>query len=113
MIESNAVTKINRWGSYDREFSAHCPAFTPVKIRTFFYPAWKLYVDGATAPLRQGDDGLMQFDLGKGDHRVSLQYESTDDVKIGLATSFLALILFGFWSFKTFWLAAAASENKT
>ena len=63
-------------------------------LRTYTYPAWQLYVDELAHPIEQTNDGRIQFQLPTGRHEVTLAYEMTLALKLGLIASGLSAIAF-------------------
>lgn len=63
-----------------REYEIH--AETPLKLVdfTFYFPGWKLYVDGKEEMMEYQDPlqrGVITYTVPPGDHRVLLKYEDT------------------------------------
>ena len=71
-----------------QEYRVRSAAPTAVEASTFFYPGWRIAVDGVPAtvtvvPVR----GTMRFELPAGDHRVVLDLAPTRTRRAGLLVS--------------------------
>ncbi|MBU2632609.1 hypothetical protein KKG52_02725 [Patescibacteria group bacterium] len=65
---------------------------TLVHANIAFFPAWKLYVDGALKEYQKTNSGL-EFKLKEGKHLVEFKFEQTLIEKIGNILSFSGLII--------------------
>ena len=64
-----------------------------IKIRTYYYPAWHLYVNQKPHPSTVAPDGTIQIELEPGSHIVELRYLWTGAFKLGVAISICSLSL--------------------
>ncbi|MGD9129800.1 MAG: 6-pyruvoyl-tetrahydropterin synthase-related protein [Candidatus Woesebacteria bacterium] len=74
-------------------------ANSPVRMidYTFYFPGWKLYVDGQETEIEFQDmnyRGVITYRISQGDHEVKLIYESTKVRLIARILSILALFVF-------------------
>jgi hypothetical protein len=73
---------------------------TAVQFYTYYFPGWRVYVDGERLPdaaLRpEGPQGLLTVDVPPGEHRVLLRWGDTPVRSLGKALTLacLALALF-------------------
>ncbi len=68
------------------------PGFLILRLRR--YPAWQVRVNGnALQNLPQRADGLLAVPITQGPNRLTVEWTTTPDVRIGQAISFLALLL--------------------
>jgi hypothetical protein len=72
----------------------------------FYFPGWKLYVNGDELIPHISRQGLMQFSLPKGQFRVDLRFENTPIRVLGNSLSLIGLLALG-WMF----LRAAKTGN--
>ncbi len=79
------------WKSYERQLLCQNVQPVTLRLRTFYYPAWRFYVDGRRQPIEQAPDGSIQVLIGQGMHRVDLRYEETEDFYFGLAITMVSL----------------------
>jgi len=90
--EANIVT--SRVGPFNYRFGVSVESPSLVRINTFYFPGWELYVDGERRPLfHPNPQGLMQFSLEPGGHVVELRWGSTEARTWGTWLSALALLL--------------------
>lgn len=61
----------------------------------FYFPGWKLYVNGSEIQPRISSQGLMQFHLPKGQSTIELKFENTPVRTIGNGLSIAGLFMFG------------------
>jgi hypothetical protein len=98
VIEGEAEIKIEQWKSYQRIFTITPKEPSIIKVRTYFYPAWHLYINQKAHPIGIVDDGTMNFNLQPGTYTVELRYQWTRYFTIGVALSLVSLvILVLFW----------------
>jgi hypothetical protein len=63
-------------------------------ISEIFYPGWKAYVDGQSAPIMPANGILMAVPVPNGSHKIELTYDP-EWWKIGAAISLLSLLVWG------------------
>ncbi|OAB61424.1 hypothetical protein AY599_24465 [Leptolyngbya valderiana BDU 20041] len=96
VVEGDAEVEIERWGSYVRQLQVNAGSSATVRVRTYYYPAWKLTIDGQRRDIERPPDGTMEFVVEPGSSEVRLEYGSTLPFNLGLAASFASLLLFVF-----------------
>ncbi len=81
-------------------------ALSPIRIldNTFYYPGWRVRIDGTTVPIQFQDPnhrGLITFSVPVGSHSVSVRFGETPLRKVANAVSILTMVLVGFfWFFR-------------
>ena len=66
----------------------------PLRVNTFYFPGWTLYVDGAERPVDYSNpQGVMEFTLEPGEHRVQVRFADTPVRRWSTRLSLLALFL--------------------
>jgi hypothetical protein len=80
-----------------------------LRLHTFYFPGWKVYVDGEEAPVfPSGDLALLTADVPAGEHEVLVRFEDTPPRLLGNMVSLLTLLgLTAFALFRWRWKAAA------
>ena len=68
---------------------------TLLTANLFYFPGWKLYVNGSEMQPQISNQGLMQFYLPKGQSKVELKFENTPVRAIGNGLSIIGLLLLG------------------
>lgn len=68
---------------------------TLLTVNLFYFPGWKLYVNNSEIQPQISNQGLMQFDVPKGQFLVDLKFENTPVRVIGNSLSILGLLLLG------------------
>jgi hypothetical protein len=78
-----------------------------LRFHTFYFPGWKVYLDGREAPVYpSGDLALLSVDVPQGEHEVLVRFEDTPPRLVGnLVTLVAALGLMGFAVFRWRWKA--------
>ena len=56
VVSGKAEIQIQQWGSYERKFNVTAEEVSDLRVRTYYYPAWHLYVDKKYYPLEISDD---------------------------------------------------------
>ena len=101
IIHGQADIEIKQWQSYHRIFEANITQQATIKIRTYYYPAWQLYVDNNPYSIKQDEDGMIAFDLEEGQYTIELKYQKTKSFIAGIAISLCSvIILIGYSYFK-------------
>lgn len=68
---------------------------TLLTANLFYFPGWKVYVNGEEVKPNISEQGLMQFYLPKGQFLVDLKFENTPVRVVGNSLSILGLLLLG------------------
>ena len=88
VIDGEAEIKMEHWDSYHRQFQVKVEKPAKIRMRTYYYPAWHLYVDNKPFPISIPANGTMEFELKDyGSHTVKLDYGWTDAFKLGIILS--------------------------
>lgn len=63
------------WIAFKTKTNSH----TIIRLSQYYFPNWKIYIDGAEAHVEYKNNslGLMTFILGKGDHTISARFYNT------------------------------------
>jgi uncharacterized membrane protein len=93
VIKGKAEIALNQWQSYQRNFEVKAQEPTTIKIRTYYYPAWHLYVNNQSHPIEISEDGTIEMTLQEGNYHVQLRYQWTQAFKVGIILSILSLIV--------------------
>lgn len=87
--------KLKEWLSHKRIFEVFSPVPHQVKLRTFYFPGWNLYVDGNQVEIKiDYRIGSMVIDVPAGRHEVEARFEPTSIRKISVYVSFLAFLVY-------------------
>ncbi|TAF03688.1 MAG: hypothetical protein EAZ77_16975 [Nostocales cyanobacterium] len=97
IVRGKASIQVNQWHSYKRLFNVTAEETSTIKIRTYYFPAWHLYVNNKAHPIDIADDGTIQVNLDPGSSQVQLRYQWTRIFSLGVGMSlisFVALVFF-------------------
>ena len=100
VLSGKAEIKINQWIGYNRIFSVKAEESSTVRVRTYYYPAWHLYVNNKPHPVSMSGDGTMELKLEPGLYTVELRYQWTQAFILGGVLSALSIV-----TLSLFWLA--------
>jgi len=76
------------------EFQVEIAEEARLRVNTFYFPGWTLYVDGAERPIDYNNpQGVMEFSLEPGEHLVQVLFADTTARLWGTRLSLLALFL--------------------
>ncbi|MGL4498907.1 MAG: hypothetical protein ACRCU2_07570 [Planktothrix sp.] len=104
VVAGQAQVDVQQWKSYHRILKVEAQEPSTLRIRTYYYPAWHLYIDSQKSPIKVADDGTIKFELEPGYHTIQLRYKRTKSFNLGIFLSILSLILgttlFGLYGFK-------------
>ncbi len=89
-IDGAGTVSVTTLKSYLHEFSTDAPEHITFKMRTYYYPAWHLYMDGKAVELKVANDGELLITAPSGKHRFQLKYEYTPAFQWGIALSLLS-----------------------
>ena len=99
VIKGDTLVKIKRWSSYQRIFNLEAKESSSIRVRTYYYPAWHLYINNQLYPIKISDDGTIKFELKAGSYQANLVYGWTRALILGMITSSLSLILLIIWGY--------------
>jgi hypothetical protein len=91
LVSGQAEVVIDKWGSYQRILKIKVQQTSTIGLRTYYYPAWHLYVNDRSHPIEMSDDGTMQFQLEPGIYAVELNYQWTSAFKSGILLSIVSI----------------------
>jgi hypothetical protein len=91
---SEANLKVEAWTFGHRRFTATNTAENPqaVVLRTFYYPAWRVRLDGRWLPTDHDAEGAIMVAIPPGTHGVDVDYLGTATDWIGRLASVLTVI---------------------
>ncbi|BCL39415.1 hypothetical protein NSMS1_58620 [Nostoc sp. MS1] len=93
IVNGQAQTQIEQWNSYERLFKITAATPSTIRVRTFYYPAWHLYLNQKPHPIVMSDDGTIKFTLEPGLYEVVLRYQWTPAFIAGVIISILSVFL--------------------
>jgi hypothetical protein len=85
------------------EYIVYAPSDLQLSENTYYFPGWKVYVNGAITPVNiqnKNHFGTLTFSLKKGLYLVEAKFEDTPVRKIGTYLSLFSLFLLALISFK-------------
>ncbi|HUS71282.1 MAG TPA: 6-pyruvoyl-tetrahydropterin synthase-related protein [Anaerolineae bacterium] len=100
--------ELGRQGLLSGQMVVASPEGYALRFHTFYFPGWKVYVDGQEAPVYpSGDLALLTVDIPPGEHQVLVRFEDTAPRLAGNLVALLtALGLLAFAVFRWRWKAA-------
>ena len=98
VIKGKAKIELYQWKSYQRNFKIVAEELSNIRVRTYYYPAWHLYVNSKPYPIDIFDNGTISFTVEPGNYSVQLVYQKTLAFTWGIIISILSsLIVFIYW----------------
>lgn len=97
LVDGKATINVKYWDAYQKILDITAQTVSTIKLRTYYFPAWHLYVNDKLNKIDVAQDGTMQVELQPGKYKLEFCYQWTTAFKIGMVLSFLsfsALILF-------------------
>jgi hypothetical protein len=93
--------ELGRQGLLSSQMKVTCDQGWTLSFHTFYFPGWKVYLDGQEAPVfPSGDLALLTVDVPSGEHEVQVRFEDTCARSLGNAITLLTLL--GLLSFAVF-----------
>lgn len=92
LVSGKASIQINRWASYNRIFNVVVQESSLIKVRTYYYPAWHLYINNNLHPIGVSSDGTIELRLEPGSYYVELNYFWTFAFTMGVIISSFSII---------------------
>jgi 6-pyruvoyl-tetrahydropterin synthase related domain len=90
----SAGIDITRWSGQDRAFEYISAKSCTVRVRTFFYPGWRAYIDGVETDIGvQPVSGAMLIKLPGGRHMVRIVFKDTAIMYAGWALSAMSSLI--------------------
>ena len=93
-VEGKGDFTISQWASYQRLIQVKAEEKSLLRVRTYYYPAWRLSVDKKPENIEVLPDGTMGINLKKGSHLVELKYQKTKIFELGILLSILSCFVF-------------------
>lgn len=93
VIQGTATVEIESWNSYQRLLKIDAEESSTIRIRTYFYPAWHLYVNQFSDPINVLSDGTIGLKLNPGSYVVKLNYQHTFAFIVGMIFSTISILL--------------------
>ncbi|WP_293076819.1 6-pyruvoyl-tetrahydropterin synthase-related protein [Okeania sp. SIO3B5] len=72
VVTGQATINIQQWQSYNRVFSVTTEKPSNIRVRTYYYPAWRIYVNQKPYALSMANDGTIELKLNPGEYRKVL-----------------------------------------
>ncbi len=86
------TSRIKKWDATERLFLAESPGGASLRVRTFWFPGWKAWVDGSeTAVSPEDKSGAVVLNVPAGSHLVRLGFVDTPPRRWGKVISLLTL----------------------
>ncbi|MBI4213721.1 MAG: hypothetical protein HY534_05360 [Chloroflexi bacterium] len=101
VISGDGRVSVTRRTPIDSRFRVDLSTPSRLRINTFYFPGWTVYVDGRQRPVERNSDGVMEISVEGGSHQVRLAFEDTPVRLWSARLSGLAVLLL----FATPWLA--------
>lgn len=93
LVHGRGLVRVTRLGSYEKRFSTEATEPLIFTIRVFYFPGWRMYIDGREEKLQQAENGHILISAQPGKHSYLLQYKDTDSFAAGSAFSAICLLL--------------------
>jgi hypothetical protein len=91
--EGEGNIDILEWNPEDRTVRVDTPTGGRMLLRTFYYPSWKAYMDGAPIPVGYDPpSGLISISVPEGAYEIDLRFERSVWGKLGAAISALSAV---------------------
>lgn len=103
IIDGKGTITINEVKNGYRNYQIHAETKLRMADYTFYFPGWRVYVDGQKVPIEYQDPnyrGVITYEVPPGDHQVRLRFEHTLDRIAGILISIVSLIVAVFLIFK-------------
>ncbi|MGD1704550.1 6-pyruvoyl-tetrahydropterin synthase-related protein [Dapis sp. BLCC M229] len=100
VVSGQAKISIQQWQSYNRIFSVTTEKPSQIKIRTYYYPAWRIYLNQKPYPLSMANDGTIELNLNPGEYTVRLFYSWTYPFILGIIISIFSIIILSTYWYK-------------
>ena len=95
VLTGRATIEVTGKTPTDRKFRVRVDERALLRMNTFYFPGWTLYVDGTQQPIAHtNQNGLMDFSLGQGTHAVRFVFLSTPTRSWSTRVSIVAALLF-------------------
>ena len=93
IINGRAEIKTEFWKSYQRKFLITAIEPSLIRMRTYYYPAWHLYINGQPAKINISSEGTVEFPLKPGEYQVELRYQLTLAYVWGMVFSLVNIVV--------------------
>jgi len=97
IIEGEGVAAVVLWQYAERVIVVNATTPLTLRIRTFYFPGWKAYLDGINISIQtENGTGAMLIDISEGDHKLELKFVDTPVRYYGKLISLLSLVVLGY-----------------
>jgi hypothetical protein len=96
LIAGEGKTEVVGWKSAERSIAINTSTPLTLRIRTFYFPGWKAYLDSSEIRIQtEAESGAMLVDIPKGDHKLELKFVDTPVRYCGKLISLLSFLALG------------------
>lgn len=91
----NADITLIKWVSHQRLFQIFSAEPNQIRLRTFYFPGWNVYIDGKpTAISMDPKTGSILFQVPPGKHEVNIRFELTSTRRAAAYISIIAFLIY-------------------
>ncbi len=112
VVNGDALINIEQWSSYERKFDVEANTSSIIKLRTYFYPAWHLYLNDKLYPIEMAEDGTILFRLNPGSYQFKLIYKITNSFWLGIIMSIVSIFSLVLVIFVFYWQQSKTPESE-
>ncbi|MGB3693918.1 MAG: 6-pyruvoyl-tetrahydropterin synthase-related protein [Spirulinaceae cyanobacterium] len=94
LVEGRGDFQISKWASYQRLIQVNAEEKSLLKVRTYYYPGWHLYVNDQPEDIEVLPDGTMGINIEPGSSLIKLKYQQTPVFQLGILFSILSVFAF-------------------
>lgn len=91
VVNGQASIQVNQWDNYQRIINVNTKEKSTIKIRTYYFPAWHLYINNQAHAIDIANDGTMQVTLEPGTYELQLRYQWTKIFTVGVFVSIISV----------------------
>ena len=98
---SNTDISVQKWISHSRIFEVFSEIPHSIRLKTFYFPGWNIYVDGKKIDASMDPKmGSIIFNVAPGKHEIRIEFELTPIRKYSIYISLFSLLVFIYLSIK-------------
>lgn len=102
VMQGMASVQLLQWQSYSRQLAVQVQQTAILHLRTYYYPAWRVWVNGQPHPLQMAASGAIALVLEPGNYQVKMQYQATPALQLGWVVSGFSLVGLGWVQYRAY-----------
>ncbi len=93
VVSGKAIVELLEHRATLYKIRVHADTKAEIRIDSYWFPGWKVYVDGREVETKDNKFGVIQLEVPIGRHTILIKFEDTFIRKVGKVVSYMSLLL--------------------